>query len=675
MFALAPAFVQNAAVREPLLGFALDRTALLCSLLRSARRSTVSVHDQSHPPVNAIHGARAGIAGLAVSAIGIVYGDIGTSPLYTLKEVFNGEHAVPVTPENVYGILSLVFWALMLVVSAKYVLFIMRADNDGEGGIMALTSLALRAVKPGRKAWWLSVLGVFGAALFYGDGMITPAISVLSAVEGLEIATPAFRPFVLPIALALLIGLFLMQRRGTGSVGAIFGPVMLCWFSVLAVLGINGIRLHPEILGAISPLWAVRFFSTQPLTAWLALGAVVLAITGGEALYADMGHFGRRPIKLSWFFVVFPALYLNYLGQGALILDHPDNVRNPFFLLVPDQLLYPMVALSAFATIIASQAVISGAFSLTRQAIQLGYAPRMLMVHTSEREIGQIYVPGINWMLLGAVIALVVGFRSSSALASAYGIAVTLTMLIDTILAFVVVRALWRWNVATSLAFIGVFITVDIAFFSATAVKIVAGGWFPLLIGALIFIVLRTWKRGRAVLDERSRADTMRLEIFIPSLFNDPPPRVPGTAVFLTNWLESVPRALLHNLFHNKVLHERVVLLKVETTDTPWVSDEQRLEVEQLDYGFWRVLVRYGFKEDPDIPAALALCGRMGLEFDLMGTSFFLGHEKLVSRATSGMAGWREKLFIVLFRNAGGAADYFCIPPNRVVELGAQVEL
>ncbi|PKO80492.1 MAG: potassium transporter Kup [Betaproteobacteria bacterium HGW-Betaproteobacteria-13] len=649
-------------------------TARPSSLLRSARRSTVSAQDQSHPPVTANHGPRAGIAGLAVSAIGIVYGDIGTSPLYTLKEVFNGEHAVPVTPENVYGILSLVFWALMLVVSAKYVLFIMRADNDGEGGIMALTSLALRAVKPGRKAWWLSVLGVFGAALFYGDGMITPAISVLSAVEGLEIATPAFRPFVLPIALVLLIGLFMMQRRGTGSVGAIFGPVMLCWFAVLAVLGINGIRLHPEILGAISPWWAAHFFATQPLIAWLALGAVVLAITGGEALYADMGHFGRRPIKLSWFFVVFPALYLNYLGQGALILDHPDNVRNPFFLLVPDQLLYPMVALSALATIIASQAVISGAFSLTRQAIQLGYAPRMLMVHTSEREIGQIYVPGINWMLLGAVIALVVGFRSSSALASAYGIAVTLTMLIDTILAFVVVRALWRWNVATSLAFIGVFITVDIAFFSATAVKIVAGGWFPLLIGALIFVVLRTWKRGRAVLEERSRADTMRLEIFIPSLFNDPPPRVPGTAVFLTHWLESVPRTLLHNLYHNKVLHERVVLLKVETADTPWVPDERRLEVEQLDYGFWRVLVRYGFKEEPDIPAALALSGQQGLEFDLMSTSFFLGHEKLVSRASSGMAGWREKLFIVLFRNAGSAADYFGIPPNRVVELGAQVE-
>ncbi|MBR0566657.1 potassium transporter Kup [Azoarcus sp. L1K30] len=617
---------------------------------------------------------KAGMTGLVVSAIGVVYGDIGTSPLYTLKEVFNGEHAVPVTPENVYGILSLVFWALMLVVSAKYVLFIMRADNNGEGGIMALTSLALRAVKPGRQAWWLSTLGVFGAALFYGDGMITPAISVLSAVEGLEVATPAFRPFVLPIALVLLVGLFVMQRRGTGSVGAIFGPVMLSWFAVLALLGVGGIRLHPEILGALNPYWALHFFATQPLVAWLALGAVVLAITGGEALYADMGHFGRRPIKLSWFLVVFPALYLNYLGQGALILDHPAKVSSPFFLLVPDWFLYPMVALSALATIIASQAVISGAFSLTRQAIQLGYAPRMMMVHTSEREIGQVYVPGVNWMLLGAVIALVIGFRSSSALASAYGIAVTLTMLIDTVLVLVVVHSLWHWRAVKSLVFIGVFITVDIAFFSATMVKVLAGGWFPLLIGALIFTVLTTWKRGRGVLNERVRVETMGLDIFIPSLFNDPPPRVTGTAVFLTPWLEGVPRALLHNLYHNKVLHERVVLLKVETADIPRVADAQRLEIEALDYGFWRVLVRYGFKEDPDIPAALAQCAARGLAFEMMDTSFFVGRETLVSRHSSGMAPWREKLFIVLFRNAGSIADYFCIPDNRVVELGAQVE-
>ncbi|MCK0510393.1 potassium transporter Kup [Aromatoleum buckelii] len=618
---------------------------------------------------------RRGIAGLAVAAIGVVYGDIGTSPLYTLKEVFNGPHAVPVTPQNVYGILSLVFWALVLVVSAKYVLFITRADNRGEGGIMALTSLVLRAVPPGRKVWVLSALGVFGAALFYGDGMITPAISVLSAVEGLEVATPAFRPYVLPIALAVLCGLFVIQRHGTGSVGRIFGPVMLVWFVLLAVLGILGITLHPEIIGALDPRWALRFFADMPLVGWLSLGAVVLAITGGEALYADMGHFGRRPIKFAWFLVVFPSLYLNYLGQGALILDHPDNVRNPFYLLVPDALVYPMVAMATLATIIASQAVISGAYSLTRQAMQLGYAPRMRTIFTSEREMGQIYVPSINWMLLGAVIALVVGFRSSSALASAYGIAVTLTMMIDTLLAFVVVRALWGWGRLQAGLFLGVFLAVDVAFFSATTVKILAGGWFPLLIGALIFTLLTTWKRGRELLNSRIRTDTMPLDSFIRSMFNSPSPRVDGTAVFMTTWLEGVPRALLHNLVHNKVLHRRVVLLTVETADVPHVADSERVVVEELDYGFYRVRVNYGFKDDPDLPAALMQCADFGLKFDMMETSFFLGRETLVSRVGSGMPRWREKLFIVMFRNAGSAADYFHIPPNRVVELGTQVEL
>jgi len=616
-----------------------------------------------------------GIAGLAVAAIGVVYGDIGTSPLYTLKEVFNGPHAVPVTPANVYGILSLIFWALVLVVSAKYVIFITRADNRGEGGIMALTSLVLRAVPPGRKAWLLSGLGVFGAALFYGDGMITPAISVLSAVEGLEVATPAFRPYVLPIALVVLVGLFVMQRHGTGSVGRIFGPVMLCWFIVLAGLGLKGIALHPEILAAIDPRWALRFFIDMPLLGWLSLGAVVLAITGGEALYADMGHFGRRPIKLAWFAVVFPALYLNYLGQGALILDHPENVRNPFYLLVPDALVYPMVAMATLATIIASQAVISGAYSLTRQAMQLGYAPRMRTIFTSEREMGQIYVPSINWMLLGAVVALVVGFRSSSALASAYGIAVTLTMMIDTLLAFVVVRALWGWGKLQAGLFLAVFLAVDVAFFSATTVKILAGGWFPLLIGALIFTLLTTWKRGRGLLNTRVRSDTMPLDGFIQSMFNNPPPRVDGTAVFMTTWLDTVPRALLHNLVHNRVLHRRVVLLTVETAGVPRVPDSERVAVEELDYGFYRVRVIYGFTDDPDIPAALERCAEVGLKFQMMETSFFLGRETLVSRVASGMPRWREKLFIVMFRNAGSAADYFHIPPNRVVELGTQVEL
>jgi KUP system potassium uptake protein len=625
------------------------------------------------PPESQAH--KGGIVGMAVSAIGVVYGDIGTSPLYTLKEVFNGHHAVPVTPANVYGILSLIFWALMLVVSAKYVMFITRADNRGEGGIMALMSLALRVVGSGRQARLLSVLGVFGAALFYGDGMITPAISVLSAVEGLEVATPAFRPFVIPIALVVLVGLFLMQRRGTASVGAIFGPVMLCWFGVLAALGINGIVLHPEILRALNPVWAFDFLADKPLLGWLALGAVVLAITGGEALYADMGHFGRRPIKLGWFFLVFPALYLNYLGQGALILDHPDNVGNPFYMLVPEPLLYPMVGMATLATIIASQAVISGAFSLTRQAMQLGYAPRMRTLHTSEKEIGQIYVPGINWMLLGAVIALVVGFQSSSALASAYGIAVTLTMMIDTVLAFVVVRGLWKWNMVQATLFLVVFLAVDMAFFSANLVKVLAGGWFPLVIGAAIFTLLTTWKRGRDILNERIRSDTMPLALFIQSMFHDPPPRVSGTAVFMTTWIDGVPRALLHNLLHNKVLHDRVLLMKVDTADVPYVPEAERLQLTELDFGFHQLRIRYGFKDEPDIPAELARCKELGMRFDIMETSFFLGRESLVSRVGSGMARWREKLFIVLFRNAGSAADYFKIPPNRVVELGTQVEL
>ncbi|AVR88317.1 potassium transporter Kup [Thauera aromatica] len=612
---------------------------------------------------------------MVVAAIGVVYGDIGTSPLYTLKEVFNGHHAVPVTPANVYGILSLVFWALVLVVSVKYVIFITRADNRGEGGIMALMSLALRVVEPGRKATLLSLLGVFGAALFYGDGMITPAISVLSAVEGLEVATPALRPFVIPIALVVLVGLFMMQRRGTASVGAIFGPVMLCWFAILAALGINGIRLHPEILGALNPAWAAAFLWHNPLLGWLALGAVVLAITGGEALYADMGHFGRKPIKLGWFLVVFPALYLNYLGQGALILDHPENVGNPFYMLVPEPLLYPMVGMATLATIIASQAVISGAFSLTQQAIQLGYAPRMRTLHTSEREIGQIYVPGINGMLLGAVVALVVGFQSSSALASAYGIAVTLTMMIDTVLAFVVVRRLWEWGMLPALAFILVFLITDMAFFSANLTKVLAGGWFPLLIGAVIFTLLTTWKRGRSLLNERIRSDTMPLELFIHSLFNDPPPRVAGTAVFMTTWLDGVPRALLHNLLHNKVLHQQVLLLKVETADIPYVPPQERLRLTPLDFGFHQLSVHYGFKDEPNIPVELARCRELGLSINMMETSFFLGREALVSRMGSGMARWREKLFIVMFRNAGSAADYFRIPPNRVIELGTQIEL
>lgn len=627
---------------------------------------SVASHDKS---------SRAQVLPVALAAMGVVFGDIGTSPLYTMKEVFNAHHGLAVTPDNVLGVLSLVFWALTVVVSLKYVVFIMRADNRGEGGIMALTSLALRTTRSPRLASAMAAVGLFGAALFYGDGVITPAISVLSAVEGLEVATPAFKPYVLPISLVVLTGLFLIQSKGTARVGAVFGPVMLFWFATLGVLGAINVVRHPDVLRAINPAYALAFFEANRGLGFLALGAVVLAITGGEALYADMGHFGRRPIKMAWFGFVFPALYLNYLGQGALILDDPDAVKNPFYLLVPEPLLYPMVALSTLATIIASQAVISGAFSLTKQAVQLGYSPRIHVVHTSEKEVGQIYVPNVNWMLLGAVVALVLGFHSSSALASAYGIAVTLTMMIDTVLAFFVVRTLWNWGLGTSLAFLLAFFAVDFAFFSANTVKIFDGGWFPLALGLAIHTLLMTWKRGRAALTERMRVDTMPLDLFIQSMFHDPPIRVPGTGVFMTTAPDGVPRALLHNLLHNKVLHARVVLVNVITDDVPYVPVSERVRVEELDFGFFRVFVRYGFKDDPDIPAALALCESQGLPFELMESSFFLGRETLIPKAGSSLGLWRERLFILMFRNAHSAADFFCIPANRVVEFGTQIEL
>lgn len=620
-------------------------------------------------------GSRTQVLPVALAAMGVVFGDIGTSPLYTMKEVFNEHHGLAVTPDNVLGVLSLVFWALTIVVSLKYVVFIMRADNRGEGGIMALTSLALRTTRSPRLASAMAAVGLFGAALFYGDGVITPAISVLSAVEGLEVATPAFKPYVLPISLVVLTGLFLIQSKGTARVGAVFGPVMLFWFATLGVLGAMNVVRHPDVLRAINPAYALAFFEANRGLGFLALGAVVLAITGGEALYADMGHFGRRPIKMAWFGFVFPALYLNYLGQGALILDDPEAVKNPFYLLVPEPLLYPMVALSTLATIIASQAVISGAFSLTKQAVQLGYSPRIHVVHTSEKEVGQIYVPNVNWMLLGAVVALVLGFHSSSALASAYGIAVTLTMMIDTVLAFFVVRTLWNWGLGTSLAFLLAFFAVDFAFFSANTVKIFDGGWFPLALGLAIHTLLMTWKRGRAALTERMRVDTMPLDLFIQSMFHDPPIRVPGTGVFMTTAPDGVPRALLHNLLHNKVLHARVVLVNVITDDVPYVPVGERVRVEELDFGFYRVFVRYGFKDDPDIPAALALCESQGLPFELMESSFFLGRETLIPKTGSSLGLWRERLFILMFRNAHSAADFFCIPANRVVEFGTQVEL
>ena len=617
-----------------------------------------------------------GKIGLAVAAIGVVFGDIGTSPLYTMKEVFHGAHGIAPTHDSVLGALSLVLWALLIVVSLKYVVFIMRADNRGEGGIMALLALTLKnSPRNTRSRWLLMSMGLFGAALFYGDGVITPAISVLSAVEGLELAAPGLEPYVIPITLTVLAGLFLIQRKGTASVGALFGPVMMVWFITLAVLGIINIIHVPEVLHAVNPLYGVQFFVEHRWHAFLALGAVVLAVTGGEALYADMGHFGRMPIRAAWFLFVLPALLLNYFGQGALLIQQPSAVENPFYLLAPAWALYPMIALSTLATVIASQAVISGAFSVTRQAIQLGYCPRLEIQHTSEKEIGQVYVPAINIALLGAIIVLVLGFKSSTNLAAAYGIAVTGTMAIDTVLAVVVARHLWGWGWFRSGLVATFFLIIDLAFFSANALKIPEGGWFPLMVGVAVFILLSTWKRGRQLLLEKMHSSAIALEPFLANIASHPPLRVPGTAIFLTASAEGVPHAMLHNLIHNKVLHERVVLLTVITVDVPHVPDIDHVDVQPLGNNFYRVIMRYGFKDDPDIPATLMMCDSYGLDFNMMETSFFLSRETVIPTVAPGMALWREKLFVSMSRNAGSVTAYFKIPTNRVVELGTQVEL
>ena len=615
-------------------------------------------------------------SGLMLAAIGVVFGDIGTSPLYTLKEVFHAGHGIATSHDNVLGALSLVLWALLIVVSLKYVIFIMRADNNGEGGIMALLALTLKS-SPGdtRSRWLLMSMGIFGAALFYGDSLITPAISVLSAVEGLKIATPALEPYVIPITLVVLIGLFMFQRKGTASVGALFGPVMIVWFATLALLGIINIIDEPAVLQAVNPLYGFHFFVENRWYGFLALGAVVLAVTGGEALYADMGHFGRMPIKTAWFFFVLPALLLNYFGQGALMIHNPAAVENPFYLLAPSWALYPLIALATMATVIASQAVISGAFSVTRQAMQLGYCPRLEVQHTSEREIGQVYLPAVNWALLVAIIALVLGFRTSSNLAAAYGIAVTGTMAIDTILAVVVARALWGWGWATCVMVAAFFLVIDLSFFSANAMKIPQGGWFPLIVAIAVFTLLSTWKRGRALLFDRLRDGAIALAPFLAGIAAHPPLRVPGTAVFLTANLDGVPHAMLHNLIHNKVLHERVVLLTVITEDVPHVPEIDHAEVQSLGNNFYRIIVRYGFKDEPDIPETLTQCKGCGLEFQMMETSFFISRETLIATIAPGMALWREKLFISMARNAGSVSAYFKIPTNRVVELGTQIEL
>lgn len=617
------------------------------------------------------------LATLTLAALGIVYGDIGTSPLYSIKEVFGGSrHPVPITPENVLGILSLFFWSLIIVVTVKYVSFIMRAHNKGEGGIIALMTLALHKGTPG--TWQqklLVMLGLFGAALFYGDGVITPAISVLSAVEGLEIIVPVFAPYILPIALVILIGLFLFQYKGTASVGALFGPVMVLWFAVLAIFGAISIVQNPAVLAAISPMHAFHFLQSNALLGFFSLGAVVLCVTGAEALYADMGHFGARPIQYAWLGYVMPALLINYFGQGALLLADPRAIENPFYLLAPEWARYPLVILATVATVIASQAVISGAFSITQQAVQLGYTPRLEIRHTSEKEIGQIYLPAINWLLLISIIILVLWFQSSSNLAAAYGIAVTGTMLITNILAIAVAVRLWNWSPVRAVLGALPFICIDLGFFLANSVKIPAGGWFPLAFGLAIFALLTTWKRGRELLSYRLADNAMELKLFLTSIVGGSVKRVPGTAVFMTQNPESVPHALLHSLKHYKVLHEQVVILSVQVFDVPYVPDVDRVEVQHLIGNFSQVTVQYGFRDEPDIPAALALCAKAGLQPNMMDTSFFLGRETLIPKLGSEMAYWRELLFIAMFRNARSATAFFKIPSNRVVELGAQVVL
>jgi KUP system potassium uptake protein len=623
------------------------------------------------------HAVQGRFGTLMLGAIGVVFGDIGTSPLYTIKEAFSPHYGLTPDMPTVLGVLSLVFWSLMVVITLKYVLVVMRADNEGEGGIMALTALAQRTLRAGTRGYYVAgLLGVFGAALFFGDGVLTPAISVLSAVEGLEVAAPALGRYVLPITIAVLIVLFATQRFGTDRVGRAFGPVIVIWFGALAALGVHNLVAHPQVLAALDPSWGVRFFATHGPHGLFILGAVVLAVTGGEALYADMGHFGRRPIQAGWTLVALPALTLNYFGQGALVLASPQAVANPFYLGVPGWALYPMIALSTAATIIASQAVISGGYSAARQAMQLGYLPRMTVRHTSRLAMGQIYVPAINWLLMLGTIATVIGFGSSTALATAYGVSVVGTMLITSILLAVAMRDRPPLPAAMFWPLAALFLLVDLAFLGANLVKFLDGAWFPILLGIAVFIVLRTWRRGRELLRAEIVKDGIRVDAFVPTLMLSPPARVPGTAVFLTGQDGVVPKALLHNLKHNKVLHERNVLLTVETRPVPFVSPDDRLQVTPIADAFYRAKVRYGFMETPDVPLALMrACDHGPITFDPMDTTYFASRESLVVRARRGMPVWRDKLFAVMHRNAAPATDFFRIPGTRLVELGAPVEI
>jgi KUP system potassium uptake protein len=614
--------------------------------------------------------------GLLVAAVGVVYGDIGTSPLYTLKEVFSGGYGVPVNHDGVLGILSLIFWSLIWVVSFKYVTFILRADNQGEGGIMALTALATRASAPYPKLRIGMIgCGLVGASLFYGDSLITPAVSVLSAVEGMGLAFDGIDHWVVPIAVVVLVALFLVQKHGTAKIGILFGPVMVLWFAVLALLGLHGIVQSPEVIKALNPAWAVNFFVVHPGMGVAILGAVVLALTGAEALYADMGHFGRKPISRAWFILVLPALVLNYFGQGALLLQDPEAARNPFYLLAPSWALLPLVGLSTLATVIASQAVISGAFSLTRQAIQLGYIPRMQIQHTSSDEQGQIYIGAVNWALMIGVVLLVIGFESSGALAAAYGVAVTGTMLMTTLLVATVMLLLWKWPPLLAVPILIGFLLVDGLFFAANLPKVVQGGAFPVLAAIALLLLMTTWKRGKQILVERIDEAALPLPIFISSIRVQPPHRVEGTAVFLTARPDAVPHALLHNMLHNQVLHRQVVLLTVVSEDRPRVPEQERFEVEAYGDGFFRVLLHFGFMDEPDVPQALRLCHLDELDFSPMRTTYFLSRETVIASRLEGMARWRGALFAFLLKNANGNLRFFNLPLNRVIELGTQVEI
>jgi KUP system potassium uptake protein len=613
---------------------------------------------------------------LSLVALGVVYGDISTSPLYAIRECFFGEYGIEPSRANILGVLSLVLWAIILVVTIKYIVFIMRADNRGEGGVLALTALVVSKKGSGRSGTKLFLaIGLFGAALLYGDGMITPSISVMSAVEGLKVATPFFEPYVIPITIAILAGIFILQRRGTHGLGVVFGPITMIWLLVIALLGIRGIIREPAVLAAVNPVHAVVFFLRNRMLGFFVLGAVFLVVTGTEALYADMGHFGKRPVRMTWLVFVLPSLLLNYFGQGALILIDPETAHNPFYSLAPRWALYPLVVLATAATIIASQAVISGAFSLTRQAVQLGYLPRMKIVHTSPKQIGQIYIPQINWLLMLSTIGLVLGFGSSSKLAAAYGVAVTTTMVITSILFYVNARERWNWSRLEAGLLVGLFLLVDLAFFGANIVKISHGAWFPLFIGAIIYILMRTWKSGRELLAERFRAKNVPVNKFIENIMNDPPFRATGTSVFMSGNLKAVPPALLHNLKHNKVLHEQVVFLTVLTEDIPRVSNHERVEVTELGNGFFAVTAHYGFMENPNVPKVLAMTKDNGLDFDMSNASFFLGRERCLAKKKPGMPVWRAKIFAFMSRNSLDATAYYKIPPNRVLEVGAQIEL